>query len=73
MAVLGVGLQETMQRNNATKNVLAMLVNGVAAVVFIAVAEVDWAAAGLSRWVRWSAARSARPWAAGCRRWCCGA
>ena len=47
MAVLGVGLQETMQRNNATKNVLAMLVNGVAAVVFIAVAEVDWAAAGL--------------------------
>jgi uncharacterized membrane protein YfcA len=47
LAVLGVGLQETMQRNNATKNVLAMLVNGVAAVVFIAVAEVDWAAAGL--------------------------
>ena len=47
MAVLGVGLQETMQRNNATKNVLAMIVNGVAALVFIAVAEVDWAVAGL--------------------------
>lgn len=47
MAVLGVGLQETMQRNNATKNVLAMLVNGVAALVFIAVADVDWAVAGL--------------------------
>ncbi len=47
MAVLGVGLQESMQRNNATKNVLALLVNGVAAVVFIAVADVDWVIAGL--------------------------
>lgn len=47
MAVLGVGLQETMQRNNATKNVLAMVVNAVAALVFIAVADVDWAVAGL--------------------------
>ncbi|CAN5332868.1 sulfite exporter TauE/SafE family protein [soil metagenome] len=47
MAVLGVGLQETMQRNNATKNVLALLVNFVAAVVFVAVAEVDWRVAGL--------------------------
>jgi uncharacterized membrane protein YfcA len=47
MAVLGVGLQESMQRNNATKNVLAMLVNGVAALIFIAVADVDWAVAGL--------------------------
>jgi uncharacterized protein len=47
MAVLGVGLQETMQRNNATKNVLALLVNLVAAVVFILVADVDWVVAGL--------------------------
>ncbi|MGZ5416687.1 MAG: sulfite exporter TauE/SafE family protein [Nocardioides sp.] len=47
MAILGVGLQETMQRNNATKNVLALLVNGVAALVFIAVADVDWTVAGL--------------------------
>jgi len=47
MAVLGVGLQETMQRNNATKNVLAVIVNAVAALVFIAVADVDWAVAGL--------------------------
>jgi uncharacterized membrane protein YfcA len=45
--VLGVGLQETMQRNNATKNVLALLVNLVAALVFIAVADVDWTVAGL--------------------------
>ena len=47
MAILGVGLQETMQRNNATKNVLALLVNLVAALVFIAVADVDWVVAGL--------------------------
>ena len=42
MAILGVGLQETMQRNNATKNVLAALVNGLAAVIFAFVADVDW-------------------------------
>jgi uncharacterized membrane protein YfcA len=42
MAILGVGLQESMQRNNATKNVLAALVNGIAAVVFILVADVNW-------------------------------
>jgi len=47
MAILGVGLTETMQRNNATKNVLALLVNLVAAIVFIFVADVDWAVAGL--------------------------
>jgi len=47
MAVLGIGLQETLQRNNATKNVLAALVNGVAAVLFLFVAHVDWRAAVL--------------------------
>ncbi len=47
MAVLGVGLTESMQRNNATKNVLALLVNLVAAVVFVLVAHVDYAIAGL--------------------------
>jgi uncharacterized membrane protein YfcA len=47
MAILGVGLQETMQRNNATKNVLALIVNLVAAIVFVFVAHVDWAVAGL--------------------------
>ena len=47
MAILGVGLSETMQRNNASKNVLAMMVNLVAAIVFIAVAEMDWTAVGL--------------------------
>jgi uncharacterized membrane protein YfcA len=47
MAILGVGLTETMQRNNGTKNVLALLVNLVAAVVFVFVADVDYEAAGL--------------------------
>ena len=47
IAILGLGLAESLQRINATKNVLAGLVNGVAAIVFIAVSEVAWSAAGL--------------------------
>lgn len=47
IAILGLGLSESMQRINAAKNVLALLVNGVAAVVFIAISEVAWLAAGL--------------------------
>ncbi len=47
MAVLGVGLQETLQRNNATKNVLALLVNAVAACVFVLFAQIDWRVVGL--------------------------
>jgi len=47
MAILGIGVDDDLQRHNATKNVLALLVNGVAAVVFIAVADVDWPIAGL--------------------------
>jgi uncharacterized membrane protein YfcA len=41
MAVLGLGLSDTLQRNNAAKNVLAGVVNGVAALVFLT-AEPDW-------------------------------
>jgi uncharacterized membrane protein YfcA len=47
LGILGLGLSETMQRINATKNVLALLVNGVAAVVFIIVSHVAWEAAGI--------------------------
>jgi uncharacterized membrane protein YfcA len=47
MAILGIGVDDTLQRHNATKNVLAAIVNGIAAVLFIAVADVDWWAAGL--------------------------
>jgi uncharacterized protein len=47
IAVMGLLLDETLQRVNAAKNVLAGLVNAVAAVVFIAVTDVAWEAAGL--------------------------
>ena len=42
MAVLGIGVQESLQRINAVKNVLAAVVNGVAGVIFVVVADVDW-------------------------------
>ncbi len=47
VAVLGLGSADPVHRANAVKNVLAAVVNGVAAVVFIAVAHVDWRVAGL--------------------------
>ena len=47
VAVLGLGSADPVHRANAVKNVLAAVVNGVAAVVFIAVADVDWLVAGL--------------------------
>ena len=47
IAAMGAFLDESLQRVNAAKNVLAALVNGVAAVLFIAVAHVSWSAAGL--------------------------
>jgi uncharacterized membrane protein YfcA len=47
IAILGIGLDETLQRVNAAKNVLGAIVNGVAALLFIAVAHVAWLAAGL--------------------------
>ncbi len=42
VAILGIGLDETMQRVNAAKNVLALLVNAVAAALFVVVAQIDW-------------------------------
>ena len=47
LAILGVALAQDIQRTNALKNVLAGLVNGVAGVVFIFVAHVDWAPAAI--------------------------
>lgn len=47
MGIFGVLLAEPMQRQNALKNVLAGLVNLVAAIVFVATAHIDWTAAGL--------------------------
>jgi uncharacterized membrane protein YfcA len=42
MAVLGIGVEETLQRLNAVKNVLAAVVNAVAGLIFAVVADVDW-------------------------------
>jgi uncharacterized protein len=47
IAVLGLGLDETLQRVNAAKNVLAGLANLVAGLIFVAAADVDWAVAAL--------------------------
>jgi hypothetical protein len=42
MGLLGIGIADTLQRLNAVKNVLAGLVNGVAGLIFVFVAHVDW-------------------------------
>ncbi|MBM9459002.1 sulfite exporter TauE/SafE family protein [Nocardioides sp. zg-536] len=51
MAVLGIGISESLQRLNGVKNVLVAVVNGVAGLIFVVVAElgllgtdaeVDW-------------------------------
>ena len=47
IGLMGVAFTDTMQRINAVKNVLAGLVNGVAALVFIVATHIDWGAAGL--------------------------
>jgi uncharacterized protein len=54
LGVMGIGLVETLPRINAVKNVLALIVNGVAGVVFVIIsivpggqpdARIDWGAA----------------------------
>lgn len=47
IAILGLTLPDSLQRVNASKNVLAGLVNGVAAVVFLLFSHIAWAAAGV--------------------------
>ena len=47
LGLMGVAFTDSMQRINAVKNVLAGLVNGVAAVVFVIATHIDWGAAGL--------------------------
>ena len=44
---LGVALGDSLQRVNAVKNILAALVNGIAAVVFIIVSHIAWGPAAL--------------------------
>jgi uncharacterized protein len=45
IAILGIGLAESLARINAIKNVLATIVNMIAAVVFVIVSQVNWPAA----------------------------
>jgi uncharacterized protein len=47
IGLLGIAFNDGLQRANAAKNVLAGLVNGIAAVVFILFSHVAWGAAGL--------------------------
>ncbi|MFD3701286.1 sulfite exporter TauE/SafE family protein [Streptomyces sp. NPDC058646] len=44
LGLMGLLLREDLQRINAVKNVIAAMVNGIAAVVFLFVAEFDWTA-----------------------------
>jgi len=47
LAILGLALPDDLHRVNALKNVLAGIVNGVAALIFIAIADVAWGPAAL--------------------------
>ncbi len=42
IAVMGVALSETLSRINGLKNVLVMIANAVAGIVFVIVSDVDW-------------------------------
>jgi uncharacterized membrane protein YfcA len=42
LALLGIFIAENLQRLNAVKNVLALIANGVAAVLFVFFADVNW-------------------------------
>jgi uncharacterized membrane protein YfcA len=47
IALLGIFVDDSLQRLNAAKNVLAALVNGIAALLFIAFSHVAWGPAAL--------------------------
>ncbi|MEU5164411.1 sulfite exporter TauE/SafE family protein [Streptomyces sp. NPDC020875] len=44
MALMGMLIDDTLQRLNATKNILAAVVNSVAAIFFLFAADFDWTA-----------------------------
>jgi uncharacterized protein len=46
LAIMGIGLTESLNRINAVKNVLALIVNGVAGVVFAILPLTPWAQPG---------------------------
>lgn len=47
LGIMGVAFTDNVQRVNAVKNVLAALVNGIAALVFVIATHIDWGAAAL--------------------------
>ncbi len=47
IALLGIFLEDSLQRLNGLKNALATIVNGIAALLFMALAHVAWGPAGL--------------------------
>lgn len=47
LSLMGLLLDETLQRINGLKNVLAAIVNGIAALFFIVIAHMDWVAVAL--------------------------
>ena len=47
LALLGIAIDDDLQRHNAVKNVLAMLVNLVSGIVFVFVAPISWPVVGL--------------------------
>lgn len=47
LSLLGIFLDDQLQRLNASKNVLALCANGSSAVLFICVTHIAWEAAGL--------------------------
>jgi hypothetical protein len=47
LSLMGLLLDETLQRINGLKNVLAAMVNGIAALFFIVIAHMDWVAVAL--------------------------
>ncbi|MET8773449.1 sulfite exporter TauE/SafE family protein [Nocardia sp. NPDC050713] len=47
IGLLGIFVHDELQRLNGVKNVLALIVNAVSAVIFIVVAEVDWQAVAM--------------------------
>jgi len=66
LGLFGITFSDSLQRINAVKNVLACIVNAVAAIVFILATHVEWTAAGLipGPCGSSSSASGSRPWSA---------
>jgi len=47
MAILGILIDDQLQRLNACKNVLALTVNALASIVFVATTHIDWKVVGV--------------------------